>query len=415
MQAKLAISTPGDQYEQEADRVADQVVSMATPPEPHRAGFTKAPGSVVQRKCTACEENEELVQKKKSEGKPAAADQSRDAHQMVREALRSPGQRLDSETRAFMEPRFGHDFSDVRVHIDAKADESARSVNAQAYTVCQDVVFESGRYSPQSEGGRKLLAHELAHTLQQSGRSPSESFLQRQPGGGKDVPVNPPAPKPTPAATCPTFVSLTATINTPKISDSCKGQKCRMELGCCTTPRGTCASTKDSGAAFKGTIDVPAGCTGELAFAQNLVSTDRKRTQNKTNECVALTSPSADGGVPWKGCEISVTTAGSHTVESDDCPFMLLDNLTAASAKDSFKTFLMWKASGGKMWKTIGMVSWTWSASTTQKKGTDCASEWTAPSGSPSTATGAMSTELPVTEPSAQDLINNWKPCEKKK
>jgi hypothetical protein len=86
---------------------------------------------------------------------------------IVREVLRSPGQPLDAETRAFMEPRFGHDFSRVRVHTDGAAAESARAVNAFAYTVGRDVVFEAGEYAPSTWIGRNLLAHELTHTIQQ--------------------------------------------------------------------------------------------------------------------------------------------------------------------------------------------------------------------------------------------------------
>ena len=86
---------------------------------------------------------------------------------IVHEVLRSPGQPLDVATRAFMEPRFGHDFSGVRVHTDAKAAESARAVNALAYTVGRNVVFGAGQYLPQTNAGQRLLAHELTHTVQQ--------------------------------------------------------------------------------------------------------------------------------------------------------------------------------------------------------------------------------------------------------
>jgi hypothetical protein len=86
---------------------------------------------------------------------------------VVHEVLRSPGQPLDANTRAFMEPRFGHDFSHVRVHTDAKAAESARTVNALAYTVGQHVVFGAGVDALATTGGRKLVAHELMHTVQQ--------------------------------------------------------------------------------------------------------------------------------------------------------------------------------------------------------------------------------------------------------
>lgn len=85
---------------------------------------------------------------------------------MVHEVLGSPGQPLDAGTRAFMEPKFGYDFSGVRVHTDARAAESARAVNALAYTVGRDMVFGAGRYAPETSEGRKLMAHELTHVVQ---------------------------------------------------------------------------------------------------------------------------------------------------------------------------------------------------------------------------------------------------------
>ncbi|MFN7949731.1 MAG: DUF4157 domain-containing protein [Blastocatellia bacterium] len=87
---------------------------------------------------------------------------------IVLDVLRSSGQPLDLATRALMESRFGHDFSQVRVHTDARAAESAQSVHALAYTVGRDVVFGAGQYAPQTIAGENLLAHELTHTIQQS-------------------------------------------------------------------------------------------------------------------------------------------------------------------------------------------------------------------------------------------------------
>lgn len=101
-----------------------------------------------------------------------------DAPQIVHDVLHSPGQPLDVGTRAFMEPRFGHDFGQVRVHADTKAADSARAVNALAYTVGRDVVFGAGQYAPGTSEGRKLLGHELAHSVQQDGGSRS-AVVQR--------------------------------------------------------------------------------------------------------------------------------------------------------------------------------------------------------------------------------------------
>jgi hypothetical protein len=88
---------------------------------------------------------------------------------IVHEVLRSPGQPLDEDTRAMMEPRFSHDFSHVRVHTDRRAADSARAVNALAYTVGANVVWGSGQYAPATSAGQRLLAHELTHVIQQFG------------------------------------------------------------------------------------------------------------------------------------------------------------------------------------------------------------------------------------------------------
>jgi hypothetical protein len=87
---------------------------------------------------------------------------------VVHEALRSPGQPLDAATREFMEPRFGHDFSQVRVHTDARAAVSAHDVDAHAYTVGHDIVFAAGQYAPATARGQHLLTHELVHVIQQT-------------------------------------------------------------------------------------------------------------------------------------------------------------------------------------------------------------------------------------------------------
>jgi hypothetical protein len=113
---------------------------------------------------------------------------------VVDEVLRSAGQPLDLNARGFMESRFGHDFSQVRVHADARAAESARAVNALAYTVGRNVVFGANEYAPATQRGRGLLAHELAHTLQQrnaTGAPPSTDphgiFESSADAAGRDI------------------------------------------------------------------------------------------------------------------------------------------------------------------------------------------------------------------------------------
>jgi len=193
IQAKLKINQPGDIYEQEADRVAEQVMRM---PEP--VSFENSPPT-LQRKCAACAsghglcpncaEEENLVQRKPLASKitPVVQRQITEAPESIPgispsvenhiNNLSDGGQPLPKSVRAFFEPRFGYDFSQVRVHIDTQAAKSARAVNALAYTIGRNVVFGVGQYAPNALAGRELLAHELTHVIQQAG---STFALQRQ-------------------------------------------------------------------------------------------------------------------------------------------------------------------------------------------------------------------------------------------
>ena len=160
LQTKLRINEPGDQYEQEADRVAEQVMRIPDTDlnGPHRPSRNPS----VQRWATS--------------GTTGVME----APPIVHDVLNSPGQPLDAPTRAFFEPRFGHDFSQVQVHADERAAESARAVNAQAYTVGHHVVFGTGQCSGYLSGGR-LLAHELTHVVQQSSvAGPRTETLRRK-------------------------------------------------------------------------------------------------------------------------------------------------------------------------------------------------------------------------------------------
>jgi hypothetical protein len=185
IQRKLVVGQDNDPLEHEADRAADQVMRMPDPELSIVPGRTQ-----LSRKCAACEEED----KKKLQMKPAelAEPAANEAPPIVHQVLSSRGHPLDAATRVFMEPRFGHDFSSVRVHQDSLAADSARAVRAQAYTVGSDVVFAAGRYASSSPDGQRLLAHELVHVVQQASTTPtqgSKKALQRAPdkhsGGGK--------------------------------------------------------------------------------------------------------------------------------------------------------------------------------------------------------------------------------------
>ena len=161
IQTKLAVNQPGDHFEREADRVAEHVMSTKPAPIVQRSCSSGEGEEKLQRKCATCEEDEKL--KRKSAGPISAPT----VPPIVHDVLRSPGQPLDASARSYMEARFQTDFSRVRVHTDARASESARAVNAFAYTVGRNLVFASGQYQPASSGGMRLLAHELAHVVQQ--------------------------------------------------------------------------------------------------------------------------------------------------------------------------------------------------------------------------------------------------------
>jgi hypothetical protein len=119
--------------------------------------------TIAGGECAECSREKINLQRKCTGG-----GELKEVPPIVHDVLQAPGQPLDSETRAFMEPRFNHDFSNVRVHTDGRAGESASAVKAMAYTVGRDVVFGAGRYSPRTDEGRRLLAHELTHVIQQN-------------------------------------------------------------------------------------------------------------------------------------------------------------------------------------------------------------------------------------------------------
>jgi len=174
IQTKLAINELGDSYEQDADRTAEQVMRAC----PCDGG------------CPSCDkrqpgrEHESLQTKRIQAGDTGQIA----APPTVHEVLRSPGQPLDPITRAFMESRFGYDFSGVRLHSGAAAEQSARAVNANAYTVGHNIVFGAGQFAPGTRQGRQLIAHELTHVVQQNG---GVAAIQRAPGDGTDPASDP--------------------------------------------------------------------------------------------------------------------------------------------------------------------------------------------------------------------------------
>lgn len=131
------------------------------------------PAGGIQRKCAHCEEEEKRkLQRKAPDGQPATANNALESYVS---GLNNGGQPLAAELRDFYEPRLGYNFSKVKIHNDTSAAQSAQSINALAYTHGNNIVFNSGQYAPHSKEGKRLLGHELAHVVQQTG------MIQRQP------------------------------------------------------------------------------------------------------------------------------------------------------------------------------------------------------------------------------------------
>jgi hypothetical protein len=207
IQPKLTINQPGDKYEQEADAVAEKVMRMPdVKTEPLFFQPKLMPLIHVQRKCGACEQEEKLQRKEDEEKQPIQLKPTKEfdlqrkcehceqeeniqrkgegnegagmtAPFIVHNALASAGQPLNAETRVFMESRFGYDFDNVQIHDDSVAHRSSKEVNALAFTHGNHIVFGDGNYQPGTDSGKHLLAHELAHVVQQSNTVSSNNHL----------------------------------------------------------------------------------------------------------------------------------------------------------------------------------------------------------------------------------------------
>jgi hypothetical protein len=184
IQAKLKIGQPNDIYEQEANRIAEQVMRMSEPqlqrhPEEEKDAVLNDSEGTIQTKPIASqitplvqrqveEEEEELIQSKENSSSTAEVTSAIESNINL---LRGGGQPLSESVKIYFEPRFGHDFSHVRIHTDNKANELAKLINAKAFTTGKDVVFGAGQYSFNTSTGKRLLAHELTHVVQQNKES----------------------------------------------------------------------------------------------------------------------------------------------------------------------------------------------------------------------------------------------------
>ncbi|NHN27101.1 DUF4157 domain-containing protein [Flavobacterium jejuense] len=179
IQKKMSVGAENDSYEVEADNMANKVMRMQTPNQQN----VSHTGALVQRKCAACEEDK--IQKKplaetitpliQRFSNSESGGQAPSHIESQINSSRGSGSSMDYGTKHFMESRFGTDFSNVKIHTGSQAVQMSRELNAQAFTVGNDIYFNEGKYSPNSDSGKHLLAHELTHTVQQG-----KSNIRRQ-------------------------------------------------------------------------------------------------------------------------------------------------------------------------------------------------------------------------------------------
>lgn len=189
VQAKLTVNSPDDQYEREADQVADGI-TRASAPSIQRQAEEEEDKEPIQTKLTNDIQVQRQVEapEEEGQGEPIQAEEAGDQTPLVGSSLESQinslkggGQPLPKSTRSYFEPRFGADFSQVRVHTDSKASETAEAIHAEAFTKGRDIVFGAGRYSPGTSEGERLLAHELTHVIQQQSQSKPSKYIFRAP------------------------------------------------------------------------------------------------------------------------------------------------------------------------------------------------------------------------------------------
>jgi Domain of unknown function (DUF4157) len=204
IQTKLKVSEPDDPLEREADKIAEQVVGMNYDyRNPTESNYST--GEEKYRNCSMCEEQFEVeddqdsiqITRKSITNEFDKADDTNEINNEIKNVVSEVGKPLDTQTKEFMESRFGYDFSNVRIHTEKGSFQSARLLDAHAYTVGNHIVFREGLYQPNTSDGIKLLAHELTHVYQKRDRRerlntpPAISKVQRKPKGSKKQQVEP--------------------------------------------------------------------------------------------------------------------------------------------------------------------------------------------------------------------------------
>jgi hypothetical protein len=296
VQAKLTVSSPDDEYEREADKVADAVTRASAPSIQRQAEeeeeiqakpIAEQITPLVQRQEEEPEEEEEPIQTKlanniqvqrqteepEEEAEEEGSIQTEKAGGQTPligsslesriNSLKGGGQPLPKSVRNYFEPRFGYDFSRVRIHTNERANYLARSINAKAFTFGQDMFFNTGQYLPSTIAGKHLLAHELTHVVHQSSKQPTTAL------GDKSVVIQRQVGTKAPRKTC-NYTITYANLRTVGCGGTNCGAAIRYDItkvtatgsGCPSTLKGlrlTESATTDSGC-VPGAVQTRPGC-----------------------------------------------------------------------------------------------------------------------------------------------------------
>ncbi|GAA4278594.1 eCIS core domain-containing protein [Aquimarina mytili] len=408
IQAKLKVGQPNDRYEKEADAVADQVVNRSSP----KNGISKT----IQRKCDTCD-NEEQIQEKKetypvihrkpifesdSESKEGAI-QAQPIHDQIQlsqdlesklQSTHGKGTPLSKETRAEMETGFGANFSNVRIHNDAHAAQMNKELGARAFTHGSDIYFNQGQFNSSSKEGKKLLAHELTHTIQQGSVATNHPTVMKSNGlsGTNVIQKNDAAFEAgTGLSTALTSGTMTADtiMGTTVTADNCRGLfGCNVGFNFAKAYKGTypyAAAGRDVRGIYVKIQSVYdhniCGSCDQIRFIQVLryfkkgttgeIITDEPTTPTR-KERAGWDDPDApsrgwaidrvgSAKRPFYGESDSGTTGSSTQIGSPSQPAILRDApghwTSIRNHGKEFQTFLVCETSGGNR-KTIAGVTW---------------------------------------------------------
>lgn len=341
---------------------------------------------------------------------------------------------LDSTVRSRMESAFGMDFAHVRTHTDTTAAGLSNRLNARAFTVGQNVAFGAGEYKPGTPIGDALIAHELAHVVQQSGASDSVALLQTRDTGYDTLEAD--ADRSAVGAVAALWDGAKGTLAgivqnaIPRLRSGLRLSRCKSEssrgssaTATTTTPcrptfrsleavktgsiamttawSGSCemafGTPGSPGMTYNSEVSVPSGCTGTLEYLQ-LIDRCLEKREAATGNYKRRKSGGyvLDGSDPY--ASKGVTSSGRVTFSSNDSPGAGAAGWNYMFITDRFKMWLLWtpNSPSGSPRVPLGMVEWNWTAKTNKTGAAGCAPAWTISDDSANGGTGALTTTMPT-------------------